>query len=137
MADETLAAMAAASALSGSELMYCTQAGADSKVTPAQLLAYVEGAMVVGSGAIATSQASIGTSAALIVAARTGAAGTGRIAATLYNEGTVTVFFGPSGVTTSTGMPLPAGASATINTTAAIYGISTIASQTIGVMETF
>ena len=34
-------------------------------------------------------------------------------------------------------LPLPAGASATINTQAAIYGIAANGTQTIGVMETF
>ncbi|MGA8172331.1 MAG: hypothetical protein WB816_16075, partial [Methylocystis sp.] len=38
-----------------------------------------------GSAAFAASQASIGTAATQIVAARAGVAGTGRIAATLYN----------------------------------------------------
>jgi hypothetical protein len=91
----------------------------------------------VGSGGFATSQASIGTTAAQIVAARTGVAGTGRIAATLYNAGSATVYFGASGVTTTTGMLLPPGASATINTQAAIYGIAASGTQIIGVMETF
>ena len=91
----------------------------------------------VGSAAFTASQASIGTPAAQIVAARTGVAGTGRIAVTLYNAGSATVYFGASGVTTTTGMPLPAGASATINTQAAIYGIAASGTQTIGVMETF
>jgi len=91
----------------------------------------------VGSNALATSQASIGTASAQIVAARAGAAGTGRIAATLYNFGSATVFYGASGVTATTGMPLPAGAAATINTQAAIYGIAASGTQTIGIMETF
>jgi hypothetical protein len=34
-------------------------------------------------------------------------------------------------------MPLPPGASATINTQAAIYGIAASGTQSIGVMETF
>ncbi len=91
----------------------------------------------VGSAGFAASQASIGTAAAQIVAARAGVAGTGRIAATLINAGSATVYFGASGVTTTTGMPLPAGASATITTQAAIYGIAASGTQTIGVMETF
>jgi hypothetical protein len=91
----------------------------------------------VGSGSLATSQASIGTTAGEIAAARTGAAGTGRIAVTLVNFGSATVFFGNSGVTTATGMPLPAGAAATLNTTAAIYGIAASGTQTIGITETF
>ena len=91
----------------------------------------------VGSNALATSQASIGTAAAQIVAARAGATGTGRIAVTLYNFGAATVFYGNSGVTATTGMPLPAGAAATVNAQAAIYGIAASGTQTIGVMETF
>ncbi len=91
----------------------------------------------VGSNALATSQASIGAAAAQIVAARAGATGTGRIAVTLFNFGSATVFYGASGVTATTGMPLPAGAAATINTQAAIYGIAASGTQTIGVMETF
>jgi hypothetical protein len=91
----------------------------------------------VGSNALAASQAAIGTASAQIVAARAGAAGTGRIAVTLYNFGSATVFYGNSGVTATTGMPLPAGASATINTQAAIYGIAASGTQTIGIMETF
>jgi len=91
----------------------------------------------VGSASLATSQASIGTTAAQIVAARNGAPGTGRIAVTLYNFSSATVFYGASGVTATTGFPLPAGAAATINTTAALYGIAASGTQTIGVMETF
>jgi len=91
----------------------------------------------VGAAALATSQTSIGTSAAQIVAARTGASGTGRIAATLVNAGAATVFFGPSGVTTATGMPLPPNASVTLNTTAAIYAVAASGTTTIGVTETF
>ena len=91
----------------------------------------------VGSAAIAASQASIGTAATQIVAARLGAAGTGRISVTLENTGAATVYFGASGVTTTTGMPLPAGAAASIDTQAAIYGIAASGTQTIGVLETF
>ena len=95
----------------------------------------------VGSAALATTQASIGTSAALIVAARTGAAGTGRIAVTLYNNGAsagaATVFIGNSGVTLATGIPVPYGVPVTVNTQAAIYGISSNDTQTVCVIETF
>ncbi len=55
----------------------------------------------------------------------------------VYNFGSATVFYGPSGVTTATGFPLPAGAAATISTTGALYGIAASGTQTIGVMETF
>jgi hypothetical protein len=91
----------------------------------------------VGAASLATSQASIGATAASIVAARTGAVGIGRIAVTLYNNGSATVYVGASGVTTSTGIPLAPGAALTLNTTAAVYGIAASGTQTIGVLETF
>jgi len=94
-------------------------------------------AQPVGAGAFAASQASIGSSAGLIVAARTGAPGTGRIAVTIQNNGSATVFVGAAGVTTAAGMPLAAGAAITINTTAAVYGIAASGTQTIGVLETY
>jgi hypothetical protein len=91
----------------------------------------------VGPAALATSQASIGTGASLIVAARTGAVGTGRVAVTLYNSGATTVYFGPSGVTTATGAILPAGAAVTLDTTAAVYGVTSSGTDIVGVTETF
>ena len=91
----------------------------------------------VGSAAFATSHASIGTTAAQIVAARTGDLGTGRIAVTLYNYGSATVFIGASGVTATTGLPLPAGAAFTINTMAAVFGVAVSGTQTVGVLESF
>jgi hypothetical protein len=91
----------------------------------------------VGSAALATAQATISTTAASIVAARTGASGTGRIAATLYNTGAVTVFVGNSGVTTGAGMPIPAGGAITLNTQAALYGITASSSVTVAVVETY
>ena len=131
----------------GGELVHITNFPATQPVSIATLPALPTGSNAigsvgvnnnsVGSAAFAASQASIGTAAAQIVAARTGAAGTGRIAVTLYNAGSATVYFGTSGVTTSTGMPLPAGATATITTQAAIYGIAASGTQTIGVMESF
>lgn len=44
-ADSTVAAMSAASALGGTELLYCVQGGADRKCTPVQLAAYIFGAV--------------------------------------------------------------------------------------------
>lgn len=96
------------------------------------------GSLPTGAATVTTSQASITTGAAQsIVAARTGAPGTGRVAATLYNSGTATVYVGASGVTTSTGLPLLAGGALTLNTTAAIYGTAASGTQTIGVAETY
>lgn len=92
----------------------------------------------VGAASLATSQATIGVVAALVVAARSGAQGVGRAAVTLYNTGAATVYYGPTaGVTTANGMPLPAGAAVTLNTMAAIYGISPGAGNVIGITETY
>lgn len=47
-ADSTVAAMSAASALGGTELLYCVQGGADRKCTPAQVNTYVLSLMGTG-----------------------------------------------------------------------------------------
>lgn len=67
-ADSTVAAMTAASALGGTELLYCVQGGADRKCTAAQMAAYVYGLMsgdatTSGGGAItfATVNANVGS----------------------------------------------------------------------------
>jgi hypothetical protein len=91
----------------------------------------------VGPASIATSQASISTSAATIVAARTGVTGIGRVSVTLYNSGSTVVYFGASGVTTATGQVLIAGASVTLDTTAAIYGITASGTDVVSVTETY
>jgi hypothetical protein len=91
----------------------------------------------VGAANIATAQATVGTSATSIVAARTGAVGTGRVAVTIENNGAQTVYLGGSGVTTATGMILLPGASMTLNTTAAVYGVSGAAGQAVSAMETY
>lgn len=85
----------------------------------------------------ATSQVVANTSTAnQLVAARTG-----RGAVTITNiTGAQQVFLGTSAaVTTGTGTLLPAtvGASITIPTTAAIFGISATAAQTVSILETF
>ena len=99
----------------------------------------VGGTQTVGAASIATSQVSVGNSATLIAAARAGVAGTGRVALTIENSGTTDVYIGPSGVTTATGILLPGvkGAALTIPTTAAVYGITGGASQTVTVLESF
>jgi hypothetical protein len=79
----------------------------------------------VGSAAFTPGQVTLtATTAAVVIAARTGAAGTGRISTTIVNGGTTAVALGGSGVTFTTGIVLPGvvGASATIATTTAIYG---------------
>ena len=91
----------------------------------------------VGTASFAAAQSTVGVSAAILVAARTGAVGTGRAAVTIYNNGTATIYLGASGVTISTGFPIVAGNGFTTNTTAAIYAISGTAGQNVGVWETF
>ena len=91
----------------------------------------------VGSQSIATGQLSVGTSAALLVAARAGAVGTGRMAVVITNTGTATIYVGNSGVTTSTGLAIPAGQSIRLLTGAAIYAVSGTASQTASYLEEF
>ena len=93
---------------------------------------------ITSSVAVATSQATVTTAASLIVAARSGAQGVGRSAVTIYNAGATTVYLGATaGVTTANGMPLPAGAGASFNTMAALYGIAASGSNVIGVTETY
>ena len=91
----------------------------------------------VGAAGLATAQASIGTTAAQIVAARTGAVGTGRVTVTIFNTGSTTVFVGASGVTTASGAQIQPGASRTINTTAAIFGIVASGTGAVDAMETY
>ena len=85
--------------------------------------------------ALQAQAAAVGTGSTAALAEAINAEITARTNA--INAVSATVYFGASGVTTTTGMPLPAGASATVNTQAAIYGIVASGTQTIGVMETF
>lgn len=92
-------------------------------------------AVAKGSGGIATSQVSVGVAATQIVAARAG-----RGAVTITNvTGAQQIFIGVAGVTATTGTLLPAavGASLTIPTNAAIFGIALTAAQTVSVLEVF
>lgn len=91
----------------------------------------------VGAANVAPAQVSVGTTAMLLAAARTGAVGIGRIAATIFNNGAAPVFVGGAGVTIANGFPVPAGVSITINTTAALYGISGATGQNVGVLESY
>lgn len=93
----------------------------------------------VGTASFSPAQVSVGTGATLIAAARTGAVGTGRVSITVTNTSTTPVYLGGSGVTTSTGQLLPGilGASVTINTTAAVYGIVGTGTETVTEFETF
>ncbi|MFZ2105107.1 MAG: hypothetical protein WAV18_06915 [Roseiarcus sp.] len=91
----------------------------------------------VGAANLATNQVTVGVTATLLAAARTGVAGTGRIAITILNNGTVTIYLGGSSVLVTTGIQLPAGDAITLNTTAALYAISGTAGQNVGIAETF
>jgi hypothetical protein len=96
---------------------------------------------VVGLGVanIATGQATVANTATLIVAARTGASGTGRKSVTIVNGSTTPVYVGASGVTTSTGILLPGttGASLTLDTQAALYGIVASSTEAVSYAETY
>lgn len=84
-------------------------------------------------------QVSVGATATLIVAARTGAAGIGRKTVCVTNTGSMVVYLGGSGVTTSTGDYLAgvAGAGKCFDTQAAIYGIVGTGSETVSETETY
>lgn len=81
-----------------------------------------------------TAQATVGTTATLIIAGRPG-----RKEVTLVNHGTTDVYFGAAGVSTSTGSLLTGtkGAGITIATEAAIYGIVGSGTQAVSAIETF
>ena len=77
------------------------------------------------------SQITIGTTSTLIVAARAG-----RVNVTIYNASSATEYIGPSGVTPSTGFPIPAGQALSVATTAALYGVAA-SSASAAEYETF
>lgn len=86
-----------------------------------------------GSASIATSQTTVGTGNTQIVSARSG-----RMAVTIENLGTGAFYVGVTGVTTANGYLVPGvlGASVTIPTQAAVFGIAPVA-QAVSVLETF
>ena len=92
------------------------------------------GTTAVGNSNIATAQASIGTTATLVVAARAG-----RGAVTIENTGTTAAYCGGSAVTATTGMLLPGvvGANLTVPTSAAVYCIVGTGTQTVTALETY
>lgn len=94
----------------------------------------------IGAASLATSQASIPTTAGgtQIVAARTGASGTGRVAVTICNTGATAVYVGNSGLTATNGTYVgPNGACLTLNTTAAVFGITASGTDAVTAAETF
>jgi hypothetical protein len=132
-----------AAALTGAELVPILQDGQ----TVAALMSNIQvgggggGGMVnpivpVGAANIAVSRATAGTSASLIVAARVGIAGVGRVNVTLQNTD-IEVCLGNSDVTTSSGWRIAPGEAVTVPTTAAIYGITASGTSVIDVLEAF
>lgn len=94
----------------------------------------------VGTAALATGQASVTTGNISIVAARTGAVGTGRKTVCITNiTGTGPLYIGNTGLTTSNGMYIPgvAGASICLDTQAAVFGTVTSVTQVVSYTETF
>jgi VCBS repeat-containing protein len=92
----------------------------------------------VGSAAFAVGQVAMTATAAAIVAARTGVAGTGRIVATIYNKGSNTIEVGGSGVTYGAGLPILPGGSLDVATQAAVYGIcNTSLTSTAAYLESY
>lgn len=93
----------------------------------------------VGYAALATSQASISTSSGstIALAARTGAAGTGRGAVIVYNMGANTAYIGASGVTSSTGIPILPGGSLVVPVIAALYAVTASNTTTLAFMEVY
>lgn len=94
------------------------------------------GAYVVqkGTATVANGQISVATTNTQIVAARTGR---GRV--TITNLGTTDVFIGATGVTTTTGQLLAGtkGASITLHTSAAIFGIVGTGNQSVSYIEEY
>ena len=89
-----------------------------------------------GTGGFQTSQVTVDTtSGGKLIAARY----PGRNAITITNLGTTDIYIGNSGVTTATGTLLPGvkGASLTIPTQDAVYGIVGSSSQAVSTLETF
>lgn len=86
-----------------------------------------------GSASIATSQVTVGVASTQIVPARSG-----RMAVTIENLGTGAFYVGVTGLTTANGYLVPGvvGASVTIPTQAAVFGIAAVA-QAVSVLETF
>ena len=115
--------------------------GAATAAAQASILAATQ-ANPVGAANFAVTPASVNSnaSAVQIVAARTGAPGTGRVSVTLYNAGPEPVYYGSSSVTAATGLLLPVGGSVTIQTTAAIYAIlpsGVVTANTVNALETY
>lgn len=87
-----------------------------------------------GAANVATSQTVASTTASQIAASRPN-----RAAVTIMNLGTTPVYVGLAGVTTTTGFLLPGalGASVTIPTSAAVFGVVATGTQGVAILETY
>ncbi len=82
-------------------------------------------------GSIVTTSVTVGVSRV-----RLGAPGPGRRSVIVYNNGSVTVYLGGSDVTTTTGLPLPAGTPYSADLASAdLYAIAASGTADIRVME--
>lgn len=83
---------------------------------------------------LATAQVTVGTSATLLAALRSG-----RNAITVENAATTAVYIGGIGVTIANGFLLPGvvGASITIPFQGALYGIVAASTEVVTILETF
>lgn len=84
----------------------------------------------------AASPAPIGTTAALIAPARKPSVA-GRFAITIINKGLVDLYIGAAGVTAASGFPIEPGGALTLNTQAAIYGITASSTDSVRYVETY
>jgi hypothetical protein len=111
-----------------------TGASPGAYTTNGYLAALKAGVTIASPANFTPGQASVGATATLIVAARTG-----RNTVVIENTGTTPVYLGGPGVTTSTGLLLPGvlGASLTLPVSAAIYGVVASGTQTVTEAETY
>lgn len=87
------------------------------------------------SQSIATGQGTVNTSAVQIVAARTGAWGTGRINLAIENNSSNPMWIGGSGVTPTTGKEVPGNSAIMWPTQAAIYAVTASGTATFDYVE--
>ncbi len=85
-----------------------------------------------GAATIVSGQVSVSTTGVLV------AARTGRRSVIVKNTDTATtIYIGPSGVSSSTGMPLKAGESTSVNTSAVLHAVSASGTVTVAYVEEY
>jgi hypothetical protein len=85
-----------------------------------------------GAANFATGQVALNASSATVILA---ARATRRSSLVTNSSASIVIYVGPAGVTTSTGQPIAAGASLTIPSTAAVYGIAASSTPTAAYSE--